>query len=273
QAPALAAYESPYINSDDEGVYPFNGGAIIADGKMYVYNTEHTASWPRTRGWGLHCIDIFTGDLVWKIANPMSFGGIADGYLTAANGWDGYQYVFGKGQSEPTVTAPDVAVPAGTAMTIKGTVLDLSPAQAGTPCVSAGSMSTQMEYLHLQRPIGGIWGDQVITGVPVSLTAVGDDGTYVDLGTVVTNGYYGTFALSWTPENEGTYEIIASFEGDESYGSSAAATAVTVGPAATATGTIEPEQALFSTEFAIALAVIAIVAIGAVAYVVLRRRK
>jgi hypothetical protein len=273
EAPALAVYESPYINTDSEGVYPFNGGATIADGKMYVYNTEHTASWPRTRGWGLHCIDIFTGDLVWKIGNPMTYGGIADGYLTAANTWDGYQYVFGKGQSETTVTAPDVAVPAGTAMTIKGTVLDLSPAQSGTPCVSAESMSTQMEYLHLQRPVDGIWGDQVITGVPVSLTAVGDDGTYVGLGTVVTNGYYGTFALSWTPENEGTYEIVASFEGDESYGSSAAATAVTVGPAATATGTIEPEPALISTDVALTIALVAVVAIVAVAYLFLRRRK
>ena len=57
-----------------------------------------------------------------------SIGPIADGYLTAS-GYDGYTYVFGKGKSETTVTAPDVAVPKGTAITIKGTVLDMSPAQ------------------------------------------------------------------------------------------------------------------------------------------------
>ncbi len=65
-------------------------------------------------------------------------------------------YVFGKGKSETTVTAPDVAVPTGTAMTIKGSVLDMSPAQPETPCVSADSMTTQMEYIHMQNPIDGL---------------------------------------------------------------------------------------------------------------------
>ncbi|MFC1487969.1 PQQ-binding-like beta-propeller repeat protein, partial [Thermoproteota archaeon] len=231
EAPSLAVYESPYINAEGEGTYPFNGGALIADGKMYVYNTEHTASWPMTRGWGLHCIDITNGELVWKIANPMNFGAVADGYLTAANSWDGYQYVFGKGKSQTTVTAPDVAVPKGTAFTIKGTALDVSPAQPGTPCVSKESMSLQMEYLHLQRPIDGIWHDETITGVPVMLTALGEDGSYVDIGTVITDGYSGTFGKTWTPTTEGIYKIIASFEGDDSYGSSSATTWVTVGPA------------------------------------------
>jgi hypothetical protein len=230
QAPSLAVYESPYVNEDGSGVYPFNGGAMIADGKMYVYNTEHTSSWPMTRGWGLHCIDIFTGELVWKIGNPMSYGAVADGYLTAANSWDGYQYVFGKGKTETTVTAPDVAVSKGTAITIKGTVLDMSPAQPSTPCVSVDSMSLQMEYLHLQRPIGGIWENETITGVPVILTAMAEDGSYVDIGTATTNGYYGTFGVEWTPPDEGKYEILAVFAGDDSYGSSGATTYVTVGP-------------------------------------------
>jgi hypothetical protein len=246
QAPSDAVYESPYINSEGNGVYPFNGGAMIADGKMYVYNTEHTASWPMTRGWGLHCIDIFTGELVWKIGNPMSFGAVADGYLTAANSWDGHMYVFGKGKSETTVTAPDVVIAKGEGVVIKGTVLDMSPAQEGTPCVSADSMSQQMEYLHLQRPIGGIWGNETITGVPVMLTAMGSDGSYIDIGTVTTSGYYGTFGLAWTPPEEGTYEIVASFEGDDSYGSSGASTFVSVGPAPTPA--IEPETEEPTTE-------------------------
>jgi outer membrane protein assembly factor BamB len=239
KAPSLAVYESPYIDENGKGVYPFNGGAMIADGKMYVYNTEHTSSWPMTRGWGLHCIDIFTGDLVWKIGNPMTFGAVADGYLTAANSWDGYMYVFGKGKTETTVTAPDVVIPKGEGVVIKGTVLDMSPAQEGTPCVSADSMSLQMEYLHLQRPIGGIWENETMTGVPVTLTAMKSDGSYYDLGTVTTSGYYGTFGLAWTPPEEGTYEIVASFEGDDSYGSSGASTFISVGPAPSPA--IEPE--------------------------------
>ncbi|UCC58594.1 MAG: PQQ-binding-like beta-propeller repeat protein [Candidatus Bathyarchaeum sp.] len=281
QAPSLAVYESPYINEDGEGVYPFNGGAMIADGKMYVYNTEHTASWPMTRGWGLHCIDIFTGELVWKIGNPMAFGAVADGYLTAANSWDGSQYVFGKGKSETTVTAPDAAVPKGTAITIKGTVLDMSPAQPGTPCVSKDSMTLQMEYLHLQRPIGGIWENETITGVPVTLTAMSEDGGYTDIGTATTNGYYGTFGYEWTPPDEGKYEILAAFAGDDSYGSSGATTYVTVGPAPEAVN-LEPvegsvsnvEESISSlTTYVIVILVIVIIALIIALYSVLKPRK
>ncbi len=79
-------------------------------------------------------------------------------------------------------------------------------------------------------PIDGIWHNETITGVPVKLCAIkGND--VIDLGTVTTNGYYGTFSFAWEPPEEGTYTIVATFEGDESYGSSAAATAITVGPA------------------------------------------
>jgi hypothetical protein len=273
KAPSLAVYESPYIDADGKGVYPFNGGAMVADGKMYVYNTEHTASWPMTRGWGLHCIDIFTGELIWKIGNPMTYGAVADGYLTAGNSWDGYMYVFGKGQSQTTVTAPDVAVSKGTDMMIKGTVLDVSPAQKGTPCVSEDSMSLQMEYLHLQRPIDGIWGNETIEGVQVKLSAISDSGDYIDIGTTTTSGYYGTFGMAWTPNDEGTYEIVASFEGSEAYGSSSASTFVKVGPAPTASGSIETEESIISTELTIVIAILAAAIIAAVAYFALRRRK
>ena len=79
-------------------------------------------------------------------------------------------------------------------------------------------MTTQMEYLHMQLPIGGVWGNETNTGVPVTMTAVGSEGSVVDVGTATTNGYYGTFSKSWVPPAEGDYEIIASFQGDESYG-------------------------------------------------------
>jgi outer membrane protein assembly factor BamB len=218
-------FESPYGNT------PFQSGCRIADGKVYIYNTEHSASQPATRGWKLYCLNAATGELLWKILGPMSPGAVADGYLTASNSYDGYMYVFGRGKSATTVTAPDVAVPLGTAFTIKGTVLDQSPGQPGTPCVSKDSMETQMEYLHMSRPIDGLWHNESITGVPVTLTAIGSDGSVIDLGSVTTNGYYGTFSKAWTPPKEDTYTIIASFGADDSYGSSNAATAVTVGPA------------------------------------------
>jgi outer membrane protein assembly factor BamB len=139
-------YETPYVDENGATVYSWYTGATIADGKLYSWNSEHTATQPITRGWGIHCINAFTGEGIWNVTGSMSPGAMADGYLTASNSYDGYMYVFGKGQSETTVTAPDVAVPLGTAITIKGTVLDKSPAQPGTPCVSKDSMTTEMEH-------------------------------------------------------------------------------------------------------------------------------
>jgi hypothetical protein len=222
-----------------------------------------------TRGWGLHCINITTGELVWKVNNPMSQGAIADGYLTAGNSWDGYMYVFGKGKSATTVTAPDVIVAKGSGVVIKGTVLDMSPAQEGTPCVSKESMTTQMEYIHLQQPIDGMWHNLTVTGVPVILTAIDENGNPTDLGSVTTDPYYGTFEKAWTPTAEGTYKIIASFAGDDSYGSSGASTAVSVGPAPAAITipeqVVPPDYTLTIVGAAIAV-IIAVALVGIVLY-------
>jgi len=231
KAPAISTFETPYIDENGDTIMSFNGVAQAADGKIYTINTEHTATQPITRGWELHCINATTGEGIFKIMLTGNVDFIADGYAGVSERYTGTFYVLGRGKSETTVTAPDTSVPLGTAVMIKGTVLDQSPAQPGTPCVSKDSMATQMEYLHKQMPIGGLWGNETITGVPVTLTAISEDGTYYDLGTAITNGYYGTFGYAWTPQNEGTYEIIASFMADESYGSSSAATYVTVGSA------------------------------------------
>lgn len=83
----------------------------------------------------------------------------------------------------------------------------------------------------MQHPIDGIWHNVTMTGVPVTLTAIDANGSGINIGTTTTNAYYGTFEMEWTPPAEGTYKIIASFAGDDSYGSSGAATAVSVGPA------------------------------------------
>ena len=96
----------------------------------------------------------------------MAPGGVADGYLTAGNSYDGTMYVFGKGQSATTVSAPQNAITSGQSVVIAGTVLDQSPAQQGKACVSKGSMAVWMEYLHMQKPIPS---DFTVTGVPVSI--------------------------------------------------------------------------------------------------------
>ena len=226
EAPTPFQFETPY-----EGQYAWFSGNLIADGKMYAYNLEHSPSAPFTRGLRLFCINATTGEGIWNITGSMAPGLIADGYLTACNWYDGYMYVFGKGKSTTTVTAPDVLIAKGNGVVIKGSVLDQSPAQPGTPCVSRDSMTTQMEYLHMQHPIDGLNHDVTMIGVPVTLTAIDSNNNYIDIGTVTTSAYYGTYEKAWTPPAEGTYKIIASFAGDESYGSSAASTAISVGPA------------------------------------------
>ncbi len=267
-------FETPYTTDNGTGVNPFNTGVSIADGMIYTYNTEHTQSKPITRGWKFHCINATTGEGIWNITTPMSPGPMADGYTTAA-AQDGYMYVFGIGKSATTVTAPDVVMPLGNGIVIKGTVLDISPAQPNTPCVSKESMTTQMEYLHMQAPIDGIFHNLAITGVPVTLTAMGSDGSVIDIGTVTTNGYYGTFSKEWTPPNQDTYTIIASFPGSEAYGSSSAATSVSVGPAPAPIAF--PEQ-IAPTDYTMTIVetgigiVIAIVIAVAIAVLLLRKR-
>jgi hypothetical protein len=272
-------YESPF------GVSPlFVRGVQIVDGKMYIANGEHSPTEPLMRSWRLYCLDIYSGEELWSIGVGGAAGAISDGYLTFDSRYDGYMYVFGKGKSETTVSAPQTAVPLGTPMMITGSVLDMSPAQPGTPCVSKESMATQMEYLHMQAPIDGIWHNETITGVSVTLAAVDSDGNWIDIGITTTDGYYGTFGHEWTPPDEGKYEIIASFEGDESYGSSGASTYVTVGPAPeeveevdldTIEGSVSDVEDNLSnqTTYILATLVLVIIAIVIAVYSLLRPRK
>jgi hypothetical protein len=236
------AYESVYGDDNTgEEYYPFytspgSSGTqpYVADGVYYCYNDEHSISEPIPRGYKLHAINATTGAPIWNITGRMSPWGIADGYLVGADMYDGYMYVFGKGTTTTTVTAPDIIVAKGTGVMIKGTVLDNSLAQPGTPCVSKDSMSTQMQYLHMQTPIDSQDHQATITGVPVSIDAVDPNGNYIHIGDTTTNGYGGDFGFAWTPQTEGKYSITASFAGDDSYGSSMATTTMSVS-AATAT--------------------------------------
>jgi hypothetical protein len=133
-----------------------------------------------------------------------------------------------------------------------------------------------MEYLHRQMPLTGLWNNETITGVPVKLTAMSSDGSVIDIGTVTTNGYYGTFSKAWTPDKEGDYSIIASFAGDDSYGSSGAASGLTVGPAPTQGETSNPvvtTQPLISTEGVYALSAVLAIAVIAVIFLAFRKRQ
>ncbi len=230
-------FETPY-NSANGTIDCYSVQAIrIADGKVYVANDEHTASQPATRGWGLTCLDVFTGKKLWKISGTrMSPGPAADGYMITSSNYDGYMYVLGKGQSKTTVSAPLTTVAKGDAVLVQGTVMDMSPASPNTPCIADAYMDTWMDYLHMQMPVDGYYHNVTVKGVDVLLVATDSSGTATSIGTA-TSDSSGTFAMAWTPPNEGLYTVTAIFSGSGSYGSSTATTAVNVGPAPQTGGT------------------------------------
>jgi len=270
-------FETPYnSNNGTETSYSVQN-IRIADGKVYVQNSEHTPSYPQTRGWGLICLNVTTGEKLWKImGTAMGPGPAADGYMTASSSYDGYMYVLGKGPSKTTVTAPDVQVPSGTTVVIRGSVLDMSPAQPGTPAISDKSMDTWMDYLQLQMPIDGIYHNATIKGVDVMLVAVDSNGNPSTIGTTTTDTS-GNFAMEWKPTNPSMYGVTAIFSGSDSYGSSTATTALSVGTPQ-ATQTPAPTASLTGVATAtdlmtfIAIAIIAIIIAIAIATVLILRK-
>lgn len=271
KAPTPYAFETPYSTGNESG-YSFNAGGIVADGKLFTYNTEHTPSQPITRGWRMFCINATSGEGIWNITGSASPGGVADGYLTASNSYDGYMYVYGKGQSKTTVEAPLTAIPKGEGILIQGTVADQSPGQPGTPCISKDSMTVYMEYLHMQKPIPSGY---IVTGVPVTLLAIDQNGAVTEIGTVKSD-VSGTFKAEWTPPNEGLYTVTATFAGDDSYGSSWAETGLSVGAAlatpATPEKTVVPDYTMTIIEAAIAIIVAVVLTIAIVGVLMLRKK-
>ena len=258
-------YETPYQSN-----YPFfTGTTLIADGKLYTFNAEHTTTQPVTRGWKMHCLNITTGEPIFTIDGDLAPGAVADGYLVASGTYDGYMYVIGKGKSQTTVTAPDIPITLGDSVVIRGTVTDLSPAQTGAACVSDESMSPWMGYLHMQEPI-----PTNATGITVNLDVIDANNNYRPIGTATTD-LSGTFSYMWQPDIPGKYTVVASFKGSESYGSSYAETAFGVvdAPDTQPTDTTNTIVALPNMELYLAVATaLIIVAIATVGILLLRKK-
>jgi hypothetical protein len=207
-----AGIETPY------GHWPFYWGPIIADNVVFAANGEHSPTQPLYRGAKLHAFDAQNGDPIWSLSGWYAIQAIADGYLVASNAEDNRMYVFGKGPSQTTVTAPNVAITHGESLIIEGSVLDLSEGQRGTPCISDEDMTAWMEYLHLGNPI-----PTNAKGVEVSLDVIDSNGNFRNIGTTTTD-MSGTFGYMWQPDIPGQYTLIATFAGSESYGESYAQT-------------------------------------------------
>jgi hypothetical protein len=263
-----AGFETVYGN------YAFWGGPVIADGKVYACNGEHSPTQPFQRGANLWCVDAFNGTEYWHISQL--FGGssnskqIADGILFSTNDYDQTLYAFGKGPSSVDVSAsPSIVQGSASNVLITGHILDQSPGQQGTPCVSEDSMTAQMEYLHMQavRPSN-------ITGVPVTINVVDANGNYRQIGSV-TSDSDGFFSYQWTPDIPGMYTVIASFAGSESYGSSRSETAFFAStPTATPTPTAQPVQSAADLFFVPAIAgLFVLIIVVAIVLVMLMLRK
>ena len=128
-----------------------------------------------------------------------------------------------------------------------------------------------MEYLYMQKPI-----PTDATGVEVTLDAVDPNGNFVHIDRV-TSDMSGMFKKMWTPETEGEYTIIATFEGSESYWASYAETAIGVGPAPSPYEPIEPEEPteapFITTEIAIIAAAVIVAVAVIVGFWIIRKRK
>jgi hypothetical protein len=260
--------ETPY------GTYPHWGGVILAGGVVMSGNGEHSPDTPLYRGEKLYGVDAVTGERLWGLLGWYEYGAVADGYLAIYNYGEGRIYCIGKGLSATTVTAPLPVQPQGTPILIQGTVTDQSPGDtnigvpmAGTPAIADQYMDDWMAYLLMQHPKPAD-----ATGVPVHLTAVGPDGSVVEIGTVTSdaNGIYKTM---WTPNTAGAYTIHASFDGTQSYWASSAETVVGVNapPAASPTPTPTAANAV-SAEMFYAISAIIIVLILIVAVLLLRKK-
>jgi hypothetical protein len=240
----------------------------LADGKLY-FGEGHEYSPPLFRGAQEICLDAFTGKQLWSVLGFYAEGppAIADGVMVVDNAYDMQLYAFSKGPTATTVSVSMSPVVNGSATVIQGTVTDQSPGAKGTPAIGDAYMKPWMEYLYMQQPM-----PQNATGVGVQLQAVGSDGTVTDIGTVTSDGF-GNFKYMWTPPTTGTYSILATFAGSNSYYASYAETALGVSAAPPAPAPAA-EQVLpdYTPMFAGIIAAVVIVAI-LVVYTLLTVRK
>jgi len=204
---------------------------------------------------------------------------IGDSIIVTQDTYDQRVYAIGKGPTQTTVSAPDIGVPFGTNVLVKGMVTDISPGTNedalkmrfpnGVPAVSDANQSDWMLYVYKQfaRPTD-------IVGVDVTLSVLDPNNNCYEVATT-TSDASGFFSAEFEPEVPGKYTIVATFEGSKAYYGSFAETAITVeeAPAATPVPTPEPESVadLYFVPMSIGM-IIAIIVVGLVLVLMLRKR-
>jgi hypothetical protein len=206
---------------------------------------------------------------------------IGDSIIVSMNGYDQQIYAIGKGPSAITVQAPMTGVTVGDSLVIRGTVTDVSPGTQqdalklrfpnGVPAVSDANMSDWMGYVYEQFPT-----PTNVNGVQVTIDVIDANGNYRNIGTT-TSDSSGMFTFAWTPDITGSYTVIATFAGSQSYyGSSAESSFVASAAAPTASPYPVAANPLPSTEMYIAVAaaaiIVAIAIVGALILMAVKKR-
>jgi hypothetical protein len=259
------------------GTWPLYNGLTVADGKLFATTSDHgNGVEPLYQGEALYILDPVTGEHKFNITGWFEQPAIADGKLVSHNCYDNQIYCFGKGPSDITVATSPKVLAVESTLLIEGTVTDVSPGakqlvQDGkftdVPAISEDDMSEWMAYLYEQQNLG-----HTATGVPVSLDAVDPNGNFIHIGDAVSDGS-GHFSYSWpTPPVPGTYTIIATFTGSNSYWPSHEETHAILIEAPPATP--PPEKIVFPpTEmYVIGTGIAIIIAVAIVGVLLLRRR-
>ncbi|MFZ7138883.1 MAG: hypothetical protein ACOWW1_10765, partial [archaeon] len=262
-------------------------------GKLYIENTEHNPRDPQPRGAPFICLDLETGEEIFRIAIRGSEWGsspmMADSTIVMYNEYNQLIYAIGKGPSAITVDVSPEIQAQGSSVMITGTVTDVSPGTEdaaikmrfpqGVPVVADESMSDWMLYVYNQfeRPTD-------VTGAEVTLIVQDPNGDYYQ--TTTTCDANGVYNHMWTPAIVGEYQVTAVYEGSESYYASQMTTAFGIDSAPAPSTSIEPETpvdtetpadteepaAFLTTEVAIIAAVAVAAVIGVSAYWILKRK-
>jgi hypothetical protein len=249
------------------------GIGTAADGKLYLFSSEHSPTSPYWKGAKIRCVDAYNGTELWTLYGYAGVGSnngmaVADGYLVYLNAYDMQLYCIGKGPSATSVTAsPKVSVH-GDSVLIEGTVTDQCAGAKeiaqklgftnGVPAIADESMGQWMEYVYMQKPR-----PTNATGVEVSLDTIDPNGNFIHIGTV-TSDMSGMFKKMWTPEVPGEYTIIATFAGSKSYYSSYAETAIGVEEAPPPTPPPEYPQPIDYTMHFVGVGIAIIIAVALV---------
>jgi len=230
-----------------------------ADDKVFLFSGEHSPNTPLYKGLRVSAVNATTGEELWTLLGSMGYPPrqwypVADGFIVYHNMYDGQLYSIGKGPSALTVEAPMTAATLGQSIVIRGTVTDIASGTTqneqaarfpnGVPCVSDESQAEWMEYVYMQKPK-----PTNTTGIPISIDVIDSNGNYRNIG-ITTSDDRGMFTYTWRPDIEGSYKVIATFAGSESYYPSNAETSFAVDPIpATATPQPTPQTSMADLYF------------------------